>query len=71
MSGQATILVLFIDLGVRKEQIYDSFTGHIQMVYRHSSLAENWCLCDDVIANKERSSQTIQWQKGHGKPAIF
>ena len=41
------------------------------MVYRHSSLAENWCLCDDVIANKERSSQAIQWQKGHGKPAIF
>jgi ABC-type uncharacterized transport system ATPase subunit len=61
-------MVLFLDIGVRQEQIYDSFTGHIQMVYRHSSLAENWCLCDDIIANEERSLQALHWQQGHGKP---
>lgn len=37
------------------------------MVYRQSSLAENWCLCDDVIPNEERSLQALHWQRGHGK----
>lgn len=67
-ASNGVVISISIDVGVRNEEIYDSFTGHIQMVYRHSSLAENWCLCDDVIVNEERSLQTLDWQKGHGKP---
>ncbi|XP_028399098.1 mucosa-associated lymphoid tissue lymphoma translocation protein 1 homolog isoform X3 [Dendronephthya gigantea] len=61
-------ILLDVAKGVREEQIYDSFTGHIQMVYRHSSLAENWCLCDEVISNEERSLQALHWQRGHELP---
>ena len=58
-------------LGVRKEQIYDSFTGQIQMVYRHSSLAENWSLSDRIVSNENDSPQALEWQRGHGKIVIF
>lgn len=52
--------------GVRSEQILDSYTGQIQMVFRYSSLAEHWSLCDEVIPSEARSLQTIHWKKGHG-----
>ena len=62
-------ILLEVAKGVRNEQIYDSFTGRLQMVYRHSSFVENWCLCDDIITNEKRSLQALHWQKGHELPA--
>lgn len=56
---------------MREEQIFDSYTGHIQMVFRHSSLAEHWCLCDELNKNDPRPSETLRWKEGHGINLIF
>lgn len=63
-------VLLDVAIGVRNEQVFDSYTGHIQMVFRHSSLAEHWRLCDETIPNDARSLKTlIDWKKGHELPA--
>lgn len=61
-------VLLDVAKGVRSEQVVDSYTGHIQMVFRHSSLAEHWCLCVEVVSNDARSSLTLHWKKGHELP---